>query len=180
MSTIRSLVLAAFALTLFSTANAAAQSTQLTLRSDIAASGALVTLGDVFENAGTAASRPIGPAPRAGASGTLSPRVLENAARAAGLSWNAPEGLRVVEVRGGGVHQDGGRDGAGAIAIRRGDVVTLTFTGPGLRLTARTRALHEAALGGPVRLTNLQSNQVIDAIATAPGRASANLDAAPQ
>jgi flagella basal body P-ring formation protein FlgA len=85
--------------------------------------------------------------------------------------------LRVVAVHGASGEGSAGRDVVAAPAIRRGDIVTLVYSGEGLRVSARTRALHDAAIGGAIRLTNLQSNVTIDAIATGPARASANFDA---
>lgn len=160
------------------------------LRADVTASGPLVTLGDLFENAGAAAARPIGPAPRQGATATFLPRVVENAARAAGLDWTAPSGLTLISVRNGGAAPTTASSAriyasatppanaaAADIVIRRGDLVSLAYTAPGVRLTARTRAQSDATVGAPVRLTNLQSNRTLDAIAVGPGRATANLHA---
>jgi flagellar basal body P-ring formation protein FlgA len=162
-----------------------AQGEAVRLRADVTAAGPLITLGDLFDNAGPAASRPVAPAPRNGATATLLPRVVERAARAAGLDWTAPDGLRIIEVRSPGAPSQSPRTastsstGIGAPIIRKGDLVTLAYNAPGVRITVRTRAQTEAAAGAPVQLTNLQSNRTIDAIATAPGRASANFDNPP-
>jgi flagella basal body P-ring formation protein FlgA len=144
-----------------------------TLKSDIVASGPLVVLGDIFDGAGAAASRPIGPAPRAGATATFLPHM------ASGLDWSAPRDLRVITVRGGENPRSSGApagDGPAINGVRRGDLVLLSYTAPGIRVTARTRATTNAAAGQSVRLVNLSSNKAIDAIVVGPGRATANLD----
>jgi flagella basal body P-ring formation protein FlgA len=55
--------------------------------------------------------------------------------------------------------------------IKRGDVITLHYDAGPLRLSARARALANAAAGDPVRLVNIDSERAIDAIAVAPGQA---------
>lgn len=176
--------IAALVLSIGLSTTAFANDTAVTLKSDIVAGGPLVTLGDVFDNAGPAASRPIGPAPRAGARATFLPHVVQNAAQAAGLSWTAPTELRVIEVRGaahaGAVSSSTPtpRDTAGA-GIKRGDLVMVNYQAPGVRISARARALSDASVGQPIRLSSLQSNRTIDAIVLGPGRASANFNAIP-
>lgn len=148
----------------------------VSLKQDIVAAGPLVLLGDVLDGAGAAGARPIGPAPRSGATATFLPHMVERAARAAGLDWTPPADLRVITVRGTGGHRvDHASAQAGAV-IRKGDLVVLTYNAPGVRVTARTRAQSDGAPGQSVRLTNLTSNRAIDAIVVGPGRASANLD----
>jgi flagella basal body P-ring formation protein FlgA len=55
--------------------------------------------------------------------------------------------------------------------IARGDIVVVRFTNGALELTARARALDDVAEGDQARFVNLQSNRVIEAVATAPGEA---------
>lgn len=55
--------------------------------------------------------------------------------------------------------------------IARGDVVVVRFSNGALELTARARALDDVAEGDQARFVNLQSNRVIEAVATAPGEA---------
>jgi flagellar basal body P-ring formation protein FlgA len=57
--------------------------------------------------------------------------------------------------------------------ISRNDVVTVTYTAPGVTLTVTGRAQRDAARGQPVAITNLQSGRTIDAVAVGPGRAVA-------
>ncbi|MFN3834576.1 MAG: flagellar basal body P-ring formation chaperone FlgA [Glycocaulis sp.] len=56
-------------------------------------------------------------------------------------------------------------------AIARGETVALVFQSGPLTLTARARALENAALGQSARFVNLQSNRTIEAVVEAPGRA---------
>jgi flagellar basal body P-ring formation protein FlgA len=53
--------------------------------------------------------------------------------------------------------------------IRRGEPVTLLYEASGMRLTMRGRALANASAGQTVRVTNLSSNRVVEAIAEAEG-----------
>jgi flagellar basal body P-ring formation protein FlgA len=157
--------------------------TPVSLRARIEANGPAITLGDVFDGAGEAASRVVAPAPAPGQIAHLSPQVLAAAASAAGLAWQAPAGLRSVDVvRPGGARATlspeaasytAGSSAASGAAVRRGQSVLLTFTVPGLTLATRARALSDAAIGEPVQLLNPQSNHTIDAMVTGPGAASA-------
>lgn len=149
----------------------------VSLRSDIESLGAAITLNDVFEGAGDAGARAIAPAPRPGRSAQLSAPFVQAAARAAGLNWTAPAGLTTIEVRGPGAVGPPARPSntrAGETIIKRGDLVTLVYTAPGLKLTTRARAQSDARQGEAIRLINLSSNRAIDAVATGPGAASAS------
>lgn len=161
----------------------------VTLRSRIEASGASVTIGDVFAGASPdVAARAIAPAPQPGQIGALSIEVLTAIASAAGLEWTPPAGVDSVRVvRPGGARATvAPRDGAPISAanpsgsthaeniVRRGQPVTLTYAEPGLAITVRARALSDAALGESVRLVNTSSNQTVDAVVTGPGAARAN------
>lgn len=55
--------------------------------------------------------------------------------------------------------------------IRKNDLITVFYTRPGITLAARGRALEDASQGAAMRVLNLQSNRVIEAVAEAPGRA---------
>lgn len=57
------------------------------------------------------------------------------------------------------------------VVVARGDIVNLVFSVPGLRLTARGRALEDAGSDEIARFVNLQSNRTIDAMVEGPGRA---------
>ncbi len=57
------------------------------------------------------------------------------------------------------------------VVVARGETVNLVFSVPGLRLTARGRALEDAGENEIARFVNLQSNRTIDAMVEGPGRA---------
>ena len=59
-------------------------------------------------------------------------------------------------------------------AVTKGQIITIVYQAPGLRLTARGRATGEAALGEPLRAVNLQSHRTIDVVVTGPGMATAS------
>lgn len=61
------------------------------------------------------------------------------------------------------------RDLETPLAIRKGDLVAIVYTTPYLTLTARGRALQDAAAGAPVRTLNAHSRRTIEATAIAPG-----------
>jgi len=56
-------------------------------------------------------------------------------------------------------------------AITRGETVALVFQSGPLTLTARARALENAALGQTTRFVNLQSNRTVEGVVEGPGRA---------
>lgn len=162
----------------------AAYGQEVTLRPQIQTSGPAVTLGDVFENAGAVSGRAVAAAPALGGKTTLSARFLTAAAAAAGLEWNAPAGMETIAVTRPGSHaspapvvartQPAVFTPTAPTVIHRGDIVTLVYVAPGLQLTTRAKATSDAALGGPVKLINLQSNKTVDAVATGPAAASAS------
>jgi flagella basal body P-ring formation protein FlgA len=156
---------------------APAHAAETSLRPRIEASGAAVTLGDVFENAGAVAGRAVATAPAPGGRTVLSARFLAAAAQAAGLDWTPPPGVdSVIVVRPGAaaVRAQPAAFAQAAPAIKRGDIVTLVFVAPGVQLMTKAKAVTDAALGAPVRLINLSSNRTVEAIATGPDEASAS------
>jgi flagella basal body P-ring formation protein FlgA len=140
------------------------------LRAAISAEGPMVTLGDLFENAGAVASKPIAPAPGPGRTATFSVRFIETAARANGIQWSAPEGLNAVAVAGAGgkAHTI-----AGDAAIRRGELVTLVYATKSVQIATRMHALNDAAIGDVVRLQSASAQRIVEAIATGAGAARA-------
>ncbi|KPP81731.1 MAG: flagella basal body P-ring formation protein FlgA [Oceanicaulis sp. HLUCCA04] len=56
-------------------------------------------------------------------------------------------------------------------AITRGETVALVFQSGPLTLTARARALEDAAIGQTARFVNLQSNRTVEGVVDGPGRA---------
>jgi flagella basal body P-ring formation protein FlgA len=81
----------------------------------------LVTLGDLFDGAGQAASVPV--AHRTGASMVLNAQVVRVTAARAGLDWANPQGLRTIVVSGTAV----AASGPPAAAAVRGNVDVLTW-----------------------------------------------------
>ena len=156
------------------------------LRAHVEARGGALTLGDLFVDAGAAAATVIAPAPAPGGQATLSAAFVAETAQTAGLDWTPPDGMREVIVYGRALRQSPFVAQApsavvatsaatpSSLAVRRGDAVTITYAAPGLRLSTRGRAMQDAGVGQPIRITNLQSNRVIDAIVTGPGAASAS------
>jgi flagella basal body P-ring formation protein FlgA len=161
------------------------------LKRDLEASGAAITLGDLFTDAGPMSARAVAPAPKPGQSAVVSSRFVVAAAAAAGLQWIPPSGMdtltvsrrdsagmmptprentRLASIK---TYASSGTSDANA-TIRRGDLVTLVYIAPGLQLTTRAKALSDGSIGGPIRLVNLQSNRTVDAMVTGPGAASAN------
>lgn len=180
---IRSLVVIAFA---WSAAAAAFADAEVVLRERIEARGGAVTLGDMFDGAGAASGLAVAPAPAPGMRAEVSASFVSAAAQAAGLAWTPPAGLETIVVHGralrrsplvaasAGAGGGGEEEQAAPLAVRRGDAVTLVYVAPGLQLTARARALDNGALGQPIRVTNLQSNRIVNAVVTGPGAASAS------
>jgi flagella basal body P-ring formation protein FlgA len=72
------------------------------LRAEPSASGPNVTLGDLFEDAGAAASAPLARAPAPGQRLTFSAGVLQARANMLGVRWRNLEGARQIVVTGGG------------------------------------------------------------------------------
>jgi flagella basal body P-ring formation protein FlgA len=69
-----------------------------TLKADVTVSGAIVTVGDMFEDVGTLAETPLFRAPQPGTVGTVPLKDIEAAATRAGLAEFVNEGLSSVRV----------------------------------------------------------------------------------
>lgn len=95
----------------------------VTLKTDIFVSGP-VTLGDLFDGAGRAASVQIAPGVNAAGSLVLDTALVQRVAMNAGLSWNNEKGLRRVIVRGGVAPATAGSSEARPVA---GGVEVLTY-----------------------------------------------------
>ncbi|MBI1199786.1 MAG: flagellar basal body P-ring formation protein FlgA [Phenylobacterium sp.] len=106
-------------------ASPALAGTPVTLKSDVFDADGVVTLGEIFEGAGAAATVPV--AKRSGASVMLNARAVQLAAYRAGLEWANAEGLRQIVVT--GASSNAGAAGAPASAVAaRGNVDVLTWT----------------------------------------------------
>ena len=164
----------------------------VTLRANPVDDDGQVTLGDIFDGAGGAANVVVGR--RAGPSIVFEAAQLQGMARQAGLDWANPTGLRRVVVRHAASAPSASAPEAVAAAgpaspapVRtasrapsaaervnaRNDIVEVLYETGGVRLTITGRAEGNAAEGQRVAIRNLQSNRVIDAVATGPGQAVA-------
>ena len=112
----KALLIAAAALAL---AGPALAGQAVTLRVDTADADGIVTLGDLFEDAGPAARVPV--ARRTSESVALSAAAVQALARRAGLDWANAEGLKTIVV-----HAGAGASGAAA-GPARGNIEVLTY-----------------------------------------------------
>lgn len=164
----------------------------VTLKANPVDADGRVTLGDLFDGAGGAAGIVVGA--RNGPSVVFEAGQLQSLARQSGLDWANPTGLRRVVVRnasmapGAGAAPVAERTSAAPAApmparaavprladrvISRNDIVEVAYEVGGVRLTISGRAESNAAVGQRLAVRNLQSNRVIDAVATGPGEAAA-------
>ena len=93
----------------------------VTLKADTADADGVVTLGDLFDGAGTAGRTPV--AARTGASLALNAQAVQLVARRAGLDWANAEGLKTIVVHGGGPTVAA----SAAAGAQRGNVDVLTY-----------------------------------------------------
>lgn len=61
------------------------------------------------------------------------------------------------------------------LLVNRGETVTMVLTTPSMQLSAKGRALQAGSKGETIRITNLQTNTVIDAVITGPGQARVDM-----
>jgi flagella basal body P-ring formation protein FlgA len=184
---VRTLILAAVAALAFA---APAFAGPVTLKANPVDSDGRVTLGDLFDGAGGASNVVVGQ--RAGPSIVFEAGQLQSLARQSGLDWANPAGLRRVVVRNAAMAPAAAATNAavetatpavsrpvlaratqGERVISRNDIVEVAYEAGGVRLTISGRAEGNAAVGQRLAIRNLQSNRVIDAVATAPGQAAA-------
>jgi flagella basal body P-ring formation protein FlgA len=123
----KSLLLAAASLFLanVSLAGPAIAGRPVTLRADTANASGIVTLGDLFDDAGGAAAVPV--ASRNGASVALDAVLVQAAARRAGLDWANAEGLKKIVVHGGPISAASVPGAVAAATASRGNVEVLTY-----------------------------------------------------
>ena len=162
----------------------------VTLKANPSDSDGRVTFGDVFDGAGAASGVVIGS--RSGPSVVFEAGQLQSLARQSGLDWANPTGLRRVVVRNGALSHDAAapavtstpsapgvarpvpaRTAYADRVISRNDIVEVAYETGGIRLTISGRAESNAVVGQRIAIRNLQSNRVIDAVASAPGQAVA-------
>ena len=152
-----------------------------------------VTLGDLFDGAGSAAGVVVGQ--RSGPSIVFEAGQLQSLARQAGLDWANPTGLRRVVVRHATVAPAGPVSASGAAVvsdavtvpvatratparpayadrvISRNDLIEVAYDVGGIRLTVTGRAQRNAAVGERLPVLNPTSGRMIDAVAIGPGQA---------
>lgn len=183
----RALIVAAAALLLAGPALAG----PVTLKANPVDADGQITLGDVFDGAGSASGVVIGA--RSGPSAVFEAGQLQAMARQSGLDWANPAGLRRVVVRHAAAAPAPAQIAAAETAvpapaqaraapvraayadriISRNDIVEVLYQAPGVRLTITGRAEGNAGEGQRLAIRNLQSGRVFDAVATAPGQAIA-------
>ena len=61
-------------------------------------------------------------------------------------------------------------DIAEPIVVHKGDLVTIALNTAGMQLTAQGKAVEDGAMGASIRVTNTQSNRVIDAAVAGPNQ----------
>ena len=161
----------------------------VTLKANPVDADGQITLGDLFDGAGSASGVVIGA--RSGPSAVFEAGQLQAMARQAGLDWANPTGLRRVVVRHAAAAPATAQVSSAETAalaparptpvraayadrvISRNDIVEVIYEAPGVRLTITGRAEGNAAEGQRLAIRNLQSGRVFDAVATAPGQAIA-------
>ena len=167
----------------------------VTLKANPVDSDGRVTLGDLFDGAGSASDVLVGT--RVGPSIVFEAGQLQSLARQSGLAWANPTGLRRVVVRNAATAPTspppaprspataasvapavtaGLQPGRATFAdrvITRNDMVEVAYVVGGVRVTVTGRAEGNAAAGQPLVVRNLQSGRSIDAVATGPGQALA-------
>jgi flagella basal body P-ring formation protein FlgA len=70
-------------------------------------------------------------------------------------------------------------DIAEPIVVHKGDLVTITLNTAGMQLTAQGKAVEDGAMGTSIRVTNTQSNRVIDVMVAGPNQAVVGSGAVP-
>jgi flagella basal body P-ring formation protein FlgA len=182
-------VFALSALLLLTPALAHAQTSPnpLVLKSHVTDGDGHITLGDVFDNAAQASDVLLGY--RKGATAVLDAAIVQSIAARNGVYWDNARGLRRIivaagpETASGSAAQsaatagprnaaDWGRPSAGGpIAVKRSEMVSVTWTQNGLSLTLSGPAQKDGAVGDVIQVQNPSSKKMIDAVVTGPGRA---------
>lgn len=152
-----------------------------------------VTLGDLFDGAGSASGVVVGQ--RNGPAVVFEAGQLQSLARQAGLEWGNPTGLRRVVVRHAAASPSGSATATAAgpatspppvapraaparaalvdRVINRNDLIEVAYEAGGVRLAITGRAQRNAAVGERFPVLNPTSGRTIDAVAVGPGQAIA-------
>lgn len=69
-----------------------------------------------------------------------------------------------------------GNDIRRPLLVNRGDTITMVLSTPMMQLTAKGRALENGSRGETIRISNLQTSTVVDAVVSGPGQARIESD----
>ena len=159
----------------------------LILKSSVTDGDGRITLGDVFDNAGQASDVLLGY--RQGATAVLDAAIVQSIAARNGVSWDNARGLRRIIVAAGPENVSGNvqqlatitmpqstngwsqASVSGPAAVKRSEMVSVTWTQNGLSLTLSGPAQKDGAIGDVIQIQNPSSKKMIDAVVTGPGRA---------
>ena len=178
-------------LMLGATAAQAQMATTLSLKSSVTDGDGRITIGDVFDNAGASADVLLGY--RQGATAVLDAAIVQTIAARAGAYWDNPRGLRRIIVANGQETSSanapllatipngqpnapvnaGWSQPSTPVAVKRAQMVSVTWTQNGLSLTMSGLAQKDGAIGDVVQIQNPASKKLIDAVITGPGTAVA-------
>ncbi len=186
--------LSAFLLLAPMAAHAQTSPNPLVLKSSVIDGDGRITLGDVFDNAGQASDVLLGY--RQGPTAVLDAAIVQSIAARNGVSWDNARGLRRIIVAAGPETGSGnapqlatisgpqspanwGQSAlSGPIAVKRSEMVAVTWTQNGLSLTLSGPAQKDGAVGDVIQIQNPSSKKMIDAVITGPGAAVAGPGAA--
>ncbi len=169
------------------TVHAQTSPTPLILKSSVTDGDGRITLGDVFDNAGQASNVLLGY--RQGATAILDAAIVQSIAARNGVYWDNARGLRRIIVAAGPENGSGnvqqlatitgpqspanwGQPSvSGPAAVKRSEMVAVTWTQNGLSLTLSGPAQKDGAVGDVIQVQNPSSKKMIDAVVTGPGSA---------
>ncbi len=181
------IVLSALLLLAPTLANAQTSPNPLILKASVTDGDGRITLGDVFDNAGQASDVLLGY--RQGATAVLDAAIVQSIAARNGVYWDNARGLRRIIVAAGpetgsgdtpqlatitgpqNVTGWGQASISGPAAVKRSEMVAVTWTQNGLSLTLSGPAQKDGAIGDVIQVQNPSSKKMIDAVVTGPGRA---------
>jgi flagella basal body P-ring formation protein FlgA len=168
-------------------ANAQTSPAPLVLKSSVTDGDGRITLGDVFDNAGQASDVLLGY--RQGSTAVLDAAIVQSIAARNGVFWDNARGLRRIIVAAGPETSSGNAPQlatitgpqspanwgqpsiSGPVAVKRSEMVSVTWTQNGLSLTLSGPAQKDGAIGDVIQVQNPSSKKMIDAVVTGPGRA---------
>ncbi|MGN6365471.1 flagellar basal body P-ring formation chaperone FlgA [Asticcacaulis taihuensis] len=168
-------------------ANAQTSPAPLVLKSSVTDGDGRITLGDVFDNAGQASDVLLGY--RQGPTAVLDAAIVQSIAARNGVFWDNARGLRRIIVAAGPETSSGNAPQlatitgpqspanwgqpsiSGPVAVKRSEMVSVTWTQNGLSLTLSGPAQKDGAIGDVIQVQNPSSKKMIDAVVTGPGRA---------